>query len=80
MSPNTIHCESGSRKSREEYLGEVEFVSGENQLTNLLMRNGIRHDNQSHNTAGNRTENIKNMNGGKDCDSPTKIDGALVYR
>lgn len=77
LSPQTVQCGSGTgKRSRDEYLVEVEFVStNNNEILNTL--DGIVGKNIVDQTAlimKNRT-----LTGGKDCGPPIRVNSSLVY-
>lgn len=75
LAPQTIQCGTGARRSREEYLAEVEYHNNGQEVSSIL--NGlIGHTNT--NTANHRP--IINVATGRDCGNPSKVDNALVYK
>lgn len=91
LSPQTIQCGTGARRSREEYLGEVEFVSSNQDIAGLLTGfNKINANNGNMNTIEDDTAEPAilssafvdhNFGDGKDCGLPKKIDdGSIVYK
>ena len=96
LSPQTIQCGTGARRSREEYLAEVEFVSTDqeiNGINNYMTKHVNNNINNNNNgiTSGIDTAGVHgygynnglhrvNFESGKDCGSPVRIDDALVYK
>lgn len=86
LSPQTIQCGSGARKSREEYLGEVEFVSSSQDIAGLLSgfnkinaNNGIMNalpDDEVKHTSFAKHD----FGHGKDCGLPKKDEDTLLYK
>lgn len=76
LSPPSIHCGTGARRSREEYLAEVEFVSTDQELNGLLNGYSQKINNNPNANGFGRV----NFETGKDCGSPARVDDALVYR
>lgn len=73
LAPQTIHCGTGARRSREEYLAEIEFVNNGQEVSSIL--NGlIGH------TSNTLQKPIINVATGRDCGNPSKVDNALVYK
>lgn len=75
LSPKTIQCGTGARKSREEYLSEVEFVSTREDMNAVI--NGLSSGAKAADTSVQR---IVNLEAGKDCGTPRRADEAMVYR
>lgn len=75
LSPKSIQCGSGARRSREEYLSEVEFVSTREDINALIsgLSNGAKQAEKS-------APRIVNLETGKDCGMPSRVDDALVYK
>lgn len=75
LSPKTIQCGTGARRSREEYLSEVEFVNTREDINALIsgLRKGAK-------AVDNSVQRIVNLETGKDCGTPRRADEALVYR
>lgn len=87
LSPSIIHCGSGARKSREEYLTDVEYVhngggGGSGVSTSAVIGSGIDALGFSIGIGqGNEDEERRALLlNGRDCGSPTRIEDALVYR
>lgn len=86
MSPQTIQCGSGARRSREEYLNEIEFVSSNQDVASILSGfNKINEQNWgntlSTGTIPNSGSYYQHIYSGKPCEMPKKVDGAaLLYR
>lgn len=75
LSPKTIQCGTGARRSREEYLSEVEFVNTREDINALM--NGLSNGAKA---VDNSAQRIVNLETGKDCGTPRRVDDALVYR
>lgn len=75
LSPKTIQCGTGARRSREEYLSEVEFVSTREDMNAVI--SGL---NAGAKAVDNSVQRIVNLEAGKDCGTPRRADDALVYR
>lgn len=75
LSPKTIQCGTGARRSREEYLSEVEFVSTREDMNAVIsgLSTGAK-------TVDNTVHRIANLEAGKDCGTPRRAEDALVYR
>lgn len=70
LSPSIIHCGTGARKSREEYLTDVDYVHNGGHGFSI----GVSQD-------GNEDEERRALlENGRDCGSPTRMEDALVYR
>lgn len=71
LSPSVIHCGTGARKSREEYLTDVDYA-----------HNGGGHGFAiGVSLAGNEDEERRALlENGRDCGSPSRMEDALVYR
>lgn len=82
LSPPSIQCGTGARRSREEYLAEVEFVSTDQDLNGLFNGYGAKlNGNGGITVTGNGNGfNRVNFETGKDCGSPARVDDALVYK
>lgn len=93
LSPPTVQCGSegtGIRRSREDYLGEVEFVSSNQDVAGILSGfNKINAANGAANGAANTIEPepvigsafaTHDFGSGKPCGMPEKIDEALLYK
>lgn len=90
MAPQTIQCGTGARRSREEYLGEVEFVSSNQDIVGLLTGfSKINANNGNVNTIEDDAAEPAVMSSafathdfghGKDCGLPKKVEDALLYK
>lgn len=89
MSPPNVQCGqegSGVRRSREDYLGEVEFVSSNQDVAGILSGfNQINAANGAANTI--EPESVigsafatHDFGSGKPCGMPEKVDEALLYK
>lgn len=76
LSPSIIHCGTGARRSREEYLSEVEFVSTDNDFNGIMAGYGTKPGSMNGNNGFHRA----NFETGRDCGSPSRIDDTLVYK
>lgn len=74
LTPQSIQCGTGARRSREEYLAEVEYHNNGQEVSSIL--NGLI--GQTPNTAVHKP--IINVATGRDCGNPSKVDNALVYK
>lgn len=72
---DAIHCENGQRKSREEYLTEVEFVESEEPFTNGKKNKIMKIDSEENHNGTHTSEN--EIEDG--CGPPDRVDGAIVY-
>lgn len=78
LSPPTIQCGTGARRSREEYLGEIEYVYSNPNMSGLVSSAG-RLD--SENLIVENGAYAKHSYGrGKDCNIPRRVEDAMVYR
>lgn len=77
LSPSIIHCGTGARRSREEYLAEVEFVSTDNEFNGIMSGYGLKPGAVNGNGGGFHRVNFES---GRDCGSPSRVDDALVYK
>ncbi|KAJ6649684.1 Locomotion-related protein Hikaru genki, partial [Pseudolycoriella hygida] len=75
LSPKTIQCGTGARRSREEYLSEVEFVNTREDINALI--NGFSSNSKA---VENSVQRVVNLETGRDCGTPRRVDDALVYR
>lgn len=90
MAPQTIQCGTGARRSREEYLGEVEFVSSNQDIAGLLTGfSKINANNGNVNTIEEDAAEPAVMSSafathdfghGKDCGLPKKVEDTLLYK
>lgn len=71
----TIHCESGQRKSREEYLIEAEFVDSETPFTNGKKHKIMDMSSEENLNASHVSENEVDDS----CSPPDRVDGAITY-
>lgn len=76
LSPSIIHCGTGARRSREEYLAEVEFVSTDNEFNGIMSGYGTKAAGSNGNNGFHRV----NFESGRDCGSPSRVDDTLVYK
>lgn len=79
MSPPTIHCETGMRRSREEYLAEADFTNHDNSLQELFSTSGSHTINVNAVVVNGEGSNEQNGSG-RDCGPPNRLDTALVYK
>lgn len=87
LSPQTIQCGTGARRSREEYLGEVEFVNSNQDVASILSsfskineQNGLTNTLSTGTVPNSGSYYQHNYGHGKPCGLPKKVDGALLYR
>lgn len=73
LSPQTIHCETGQRKSREELASESHGNGKSNNVIAMRVDNSESED-ATNATEENVTEELKM------CGPPSISDGALVYK
>lgn len=75
LSPKTIQCGTGARRSREEYLSEVEFVNTREDINALIngLSNGAK-------PVENSVSRIVNLESGKDCGTPRRVEDSMVYK
>lgn len=87
LSPSVIHCGSGARKSREEYLTDIDYshtggIAGSGSSGGALSAVA----GSSFSIAGGLSAVVMDeerramLENGRDCGSPTRIEDALVYR
>lgn len=93
LSPPTVECDAatntGERHTREDYLGEVEFLSSNSDVAGVL--SGFSKINTANGAAANTIEPetepamgsayaTHDFGSGKPCGLPEKIDDALLYK
>lgn len=71
----SIHCETGQRKSREEYLVEAEFVDSEQPFTNGKKQKIIDVSSEENHNVSHVSENEVEDR----CGPPDRVDGAINY-
>lgn len=78
ISPQDIHCETGTRKSREELVPGLEAAeSAENEDNSIDLSHTL--DTSDMEEESNSTDDHSTIDDSKMCGPPTLIEDALIY-
>lgn len=82
LSPPTIQCGTGARRSREEYLTEIEYINPNSNNSGLVSSSAQRlinaHDYKTNTIVGGHANHL--YGSGRDCNVPKKVEDTMVYK